>query len=218
MQNNGFHFDQSNQSFKISSVQVWLKAVSFELFQLDASIFQEIHSSKIVRLSVNAKKILLIFWLRFRSSYVFEGGQAHGGICMLLQFLSFFGHVLESQFGSTFRQVKMWLMRNYINMMTKVSGPKICTLQSENWIFSFGTELHQWLLQSISTLMRPSLNIILTEIRVKCPKVGIYFAFFHSYIIISNYHFKKLGWFYLHKIFIFEFSNVWAIEWGVERS
>ena len=63
----------------------------------------------------------------------------------------------------------------------KVSGPKICTLQSENWIFSFGTELHQiWLSQSKSTLIRPSLNIISTDILPTCPKVGNYFAFFHS--------------------------------------
>ena len=67
----------------------------------------------------------------------------------------------------------------------KVSGPKICTLQSENWIFSFGTELHQkWLLQSISTLIRPSLNIISTDILVTCPKVGNYFAFF-QWIVLS---------------------------------
>ena len=46
----------------------------------------------------------------------------------------------------------------------KVQGTKIGTLRSDNWIFSFENELHQkLLLQSISTLIRPSLNIILTE-------------------------------------------------------
>ena len=69
----------------------------------------------------------------------------------------------------------------------KISGSKIGTLRSENWIFSFETELHQkWLLQWISTPIRPSLNIILTENWVTCPNMGSYFAFFHSIIRIPK--------------------------------
>ena len=114
MQNNGFHFDQSNQSFKISSVQVWLKAVPFELFQLQVSIFQEIHSLKMIKSEVSSKCEAM--HLTFRGMILvqscYEGGQVYGGICMLLPYLlcafllEIFDHVPESQFGSTFRQVK----------------------------------------------------------------------------------------------------------------
>ena len=68
--------------------------------------------------------------------------------------------------------------RNSIMGSPKVQGTKIGTLRSDNWIFSFEIELHQkLLLQSISTLIRPSLNIILTESLVTCTKVGNYFAY-----------------------------------------
>ena len=62
----------------------------------------------------------------------------------------------------------------------KVSGPKIGTVLSENAIFSLEDELDpKWLLWSISTLIRRSLNTILIDNLITCPNVGNYFAFFH---------------------------------------
>ena len=67
----------------------------------------------------------------------------------------------------------------------KVSGPKIGTVRSKNAIFSLEAELYpKWLLWSISPLIRPLLNKILTDNLVTCPNMGNYFAFFQS--ILQN--------------------------------
>ena len=78
------------------------------------------------------------------------------------------------------------------NKKSKVSGPKIGAVQSENAMFSLEAELDsKWLLWSIYSLIRPSLNKILTDNLVTCPNKGNYFAFFQCTICYDQFeHFS----------------------------